>query len=121
MGPYCDFCNNRCFVPFPEGTPKEAISSYRSTVTIIATCQEGQQFEMERTGWCYNKIMEAITMKQKTLEQRFAGVSTQSLKHLLRSNKDNGPYDEYLQAVHDEVERRESLDEEGDYLLNHPA
>lgn len=118
MGPYCNFCNNRCFVPFPGGTPKEAINSYNSTVTIIATCEAGQQSEMERTGWCYAKIIEAIN---KALEQRFAGVSTQSLKHLLRTNKDNGPYDEYLQAVHDEVERREDLDEEGDYLLNHPV
>lgn len=72
MGPYCSYCQNRCFVPFPKGTPDEAIKSYRSTVTIIATCQEGQQFEMERTGWCYNKIMEAIMMNTRLHSLKFA-------------------------------------------------
>lgn len=63
MGGYCQYCNNRCFTYFPEGTPEEAIKAYRPGVTIISTCQQGQQAEMERTGWCYGKIAETIQAK----------------------------------------------------------
>jgi hypothetical protein len=59
MGPYCKFCNNRCFVHIPEGTPQEAIDAYGIN-TIVATCQGGQAFEKQRIGWNYDRIMQAI-------------------------------------------------------------
>lgn len=65
MGPYCKFCNRRCFVPFSEGTPKEALDAYSALapdiiISIIATCAEGQAYEKEKTGWCYHDIQKAI-------------------------------------------------------------
>ena len=66
MGPYCQYCQKRCFTYFPEGTPAEAIKAYRPGVTITATCTRGQQAKMERTGWCYDKIVEAIEQQAKT-------------------------------------------------------
>ena len=55
MGPYCQFCGRRCFVPFPEGTPARVLKAYGSS-TIIATCERGQAFERERVGFCYDDI-----------------------------------------------------------------
>jgi hypothetical protein len=58
MGPYCNFCNNRCFVYMPEGTPEHIVRAY-GTSTLVATCLGGQRFEKEKTGYCYSDIMEA--------------------------------------------------------------
>jgi hypothetical protein len=55
MGPYCQFCGRRCFVPFPEGTPPRVRKAYK-TVTIIATCERGQALEREQVGFCYDEI-----------------------------------------------------------------
>jgi len=41
-------------------TPQEALDSYRKGVTIIATCREGQEYEKQLTGWCYDDIQAAI-------------------------------------------------------------
>ena len=65
MGPYCKFCNNRCFVPFPEGTPQEVFDAYNASclsrsVSIIATCSKGQAYEKEKTGWCLDDIKQSI-------------------------------------------------------------
>lgn len=65
MGPYCKFCNQRCFVHFPEGTPQEVLDSYKSGVTIIATCPGGQEFEKKETGWNYDSIRAIVTQKVK--------------------------------------------------------
>lgn len=61
MGPYCKFCDQRCFVPHPEKTPKYVYVAY-GTSTIIATCHAGQQFEMERLGYCYDRILKEIAI-----------------------------------------------------------
>ena len=63
MGPYCNFCGNRCFVPFPEGTPDHIYAAYKAArpgVSIIATCPRGQQFEWKKIGYCYDDIQRAI-------------------------------------------------------------
>src|SRR5256885_15734084 len=60
MGPYCIYCNNRCFLPFPENTPKEVLASYGENISIIATCKQGQEAELQRVGWNYKKIGEYI-------------------------------------------------------------
>lgn len=60
MGPYCMYCNGRCFIPFPQGTPAEILAAYRPGVSIIATCPGGQRFEKEATGYCLVDIEAAI-------------------------------------------------------------
>ena len=59
MGPYCNFCNQRCFVHMPAGTPAKIVAAY-GTSTIIATCPAGQKFEREKVGYCYDDIKRAI-------------------------------------------------------------
>jgi hypothetical protein len=59
MGPYCKFCDSRCFVPLPQGTPQEALVAYEG-YDIIATCSAGQAFEMKKVGWSYSRIQEVI-------------------------------------------------------------
>lgn len=59
MGPYCKFCGHRCFIPFPQETPKHILAAYGST-TIIATCPGGQQYEKQKVGCCYDDIKLAI-------------------------------------------------------------
>lgn len=59
MGPYCKFCNQRCFVPMPTETPERIVKAY-GTSTIIATCPEGQKFEKEKIGYCYDYIQKVI-------------------------------------------------------------
>lgn len=59
MGPYCKFCNRRCFVPLPLGTPPEIVKAYGSS-TIIATCPAGQAFEKERVGYCHDDIHQVL-------------------------------------------------------------
>jgi hypothetical protein len=58
MGPYCKFCDNRCFVYLPEETPEHIVRAY-GTATLVATCLGGQRFEKEKTGYCYSDIVEA--------------------------------------------------------------
>ena len=69
MGPYCSFCQTRCFVHLPTDTPKEALKAY-GTCTIVATCARGQQFELERTGWNYTKIRQAVVKKKRSRRTR---------------------------------------------------
>jgi hypothetical protein len=61
MGGYCRYCQTRCFVPFPPGTPLEAINAYRPGVSVIATCPAGQAFERRETGWDYQRIQKALS------------------------------------------------------------
>lgn len=62
MGPYCNYCQCRCFVPFPEGTPQHVADAYNEksgkgvNITIIATCPQGQAVEKSRIGYCYDDI-----------------------------------------------------------------
>jgi hypothetical protein len=60
MGPYCQFCSNRCFVPLPARTPQHILTAYGST-TIIATCTKGQEFERKTVGYCYADIVQLQT------------------------------------------------------------
>ena len=55
MGPYCKFCDQRCFTHMPLDTPPHVVAAYR-TVTILATCPAGQRFERERVGYCLDDI-----------------------------------------------------------------
>ena len=66
MGPYCNYCERRCFVYFPQRAPEEARAAYQASgrgFDIIATCREGQKFEKLLTGWCYDDIKAAIAAR----------------------------------------------------------
>ncbi len=66
MGPYCQFCNQRCFVYFPDDTPGHILDAYRKvcpTVTIIAACPGGQAYERKKIGYCYQDIVNALNLK----------------------------------------------------------
>ena len=54
MGPYCKFCNNRCFTPIPAGTPDRIVKVFNCD--IIATCAAGQEFEKKKIGYCYADV-----------------------------------------------------------------
>jgi len=57
MGPYCRFCNQRCFVPIPEGTPQHILTAYAAVpANMMATCKEGMDYERARIGYSYASI-----------------------------------------------------------------
>ena len=70
MGPYCNFCNNRCFVYLPNETPKHIRKAY-GTSTIIATCKAGQVFEKNKVGFCYGEIQAIINPTEENMQQNF--------------------------------------------------
>lgn len=59
MGPYCNFCGQRCFVHMPMETPQNILDAY-GTITIIATCPAGQKFEKKKIGYCYSDIAKEV-------------------------------------------------------------
>jgi hypothetical protein len=59
MGPYCRFCERRCFIPIPANAPAAALTAYGSS-TIVATCPEGKRFEREQVGWDIDAIRAAM-------------------------------------------------------------
>lgn len=68
MGPYCNYCNNRCFVHMPADAPPDAVAAY-GAFSILATCQRGQQFEMEKLGWNYDAILSAVKKTESAKEE----------------------------------------------------
>lgn len=57
MGPYCHYCNHRCFAYIPGDLPQSLLSKY-GAATITATCSDGQRFEREHLGVSYADIVE---------------------------------------------------------------
>jgi hypothetical protein len=55
MGPYCKFCDRRCFTHMPTTTPTHIVKAY-GTARILATCPGCQAFEKEKVGYCYHDI-----------------------------------------------------------------
>lgn len=56
MGPYCKFCQTRCFIPLTAETPSPILKAY-GPATIAATCAEGQALEREITGYSAADIL----------------------------------------------------------------
>jgi hypothetical protein len=48
MGPYCQFCDHRCFVPNPRKGDR---------ATILATCPAGQAHDKASLGYCYAELV----------------------------------------------------------------
>lgn len=68
MGPYCRFCDHRCFTRMPTETPAHIVQAYVRRVgalPIIATCPQGQAHERETVGYCYDDIQVAILQPGK--------------------------------------------------------
>lgn len=59
MGPYCDYCGHRCFVPITEYWPKHIQEAY-GRYTIAATCARGQAYEKATIGYCYADAKPAL-------------------------------------------------------------
>jgi hypothetical protein len=59
MGPYCKFCNLRCFVPMTEKWPEHVRQAY-GHYTMAATCPGGRRFDKEKFGYCYDDIRASI-------------------------------------------------------------
>lgn len=49
MGPYCKFCNQRCFVPLPVTAPAWVLKAY-GRFSLAATCKRGKEFDREQVG-----------------------------------------------------------------------
>jgi len=56
MGPYCKFCNQRCFVPVPADPPAYA-TQVGSSFSILATCEDGKAHDQEILGWNLDTIL----------------------------------------------------------------
>jgi hypothetical protein len=56
MGPYCQFCDTRCFVPLTNETPAFVLILY-GNYGLMATCQAGKAFERQKLGVCYDDAM----------------------------------------------------------------
>lgn len=91
MGPYCRYCNNRCFTRFPEHTPDHIIEAYEGLGNIIATCRQGQAFEQERVGWCYATIKAEIKAT-KTFARSGGTLSLSSTMFTLDLSRADSPH-----------------------------
>lgn len=63
IGPYCIFCDRRCFVRIPVDTPDSMRAILREVapgVSILATCRRGEAFERDRFGFGITEIAAAI-------------------------------------------------------------
>lgn len=45
MGPYCQFCDHRCFVPDPTRSGH-----------LLATCLRGQEHDRRALGYCWADV-----------------------------------------------------------------
>ncbi len=64
MGPYCNFCNTRCFIPLQNLIPSYILKAYKNN-NLAATCEKGQEFEKKRIGYCYNDIVKLGSYQNK--------------------------------------------------------
>lgn len=49
MGPYCRFCDRRCFVE--RRLPDDARGRFAGKPIIMATCPAGMEFDRAQTGY----------------------------------------------------------------------
>ncbi len=52
MGPYCKFCDRRCFVP-------RTLADGRTL--ILATCQRGAEYDREQCGQDHETAIDPVT------------------------------------------------------------
>lgn len=51
MGPYCNYCDKRCFVPNPNHS-----DPFNGGATILATCLGGQKHDKRLLGYCWDEV-----------------------------------------------------------------
>lgn len=51
MGPYCRYCDHRCFVP--RVLPAAASPPFAGKDLIMATCARGMAYDLEQTGYTH--------------------------------------------------------------------
>ncbi len=60
MGPYCKFCNQRCFVHTPKLTPEVKVralaSKFGRVPDILATCSGGKKYDREVVGFDIDEV-----------------------------------------------------------------
>jgi len=56
MGPYCNYCDHRCFVLNP-----------RKPGHLLATCVMGQGHDKEILGYCYGEVVEEVVNRKVTM------------------------------------------------------
>jgi len=49
MGPYCKFCDQRCFMHHDYADPN-------GKYWILATCPEGQRYDKDKLGYCWGEV-----------------------------------------------------------------
>jgi len=59
MGPYCKFCDNRCFVPLTDKWPEHIVKAY-GHFSLAATCEAGKEFDKNKFGYCYDDAMSKV-------------------------------------------------------------
>ncbi|UXE03838.1 ADP-ribosylglycohydrolase [Gordonia phage ObLaDi] len=62
MGPYCTYCDHRCFVPNPIGGQR---------ATILATCQAGKDHDRRSLGYDIDTIRQNPDRKDPAMGARF--------------------------------------------------
>ena len=67
MGPYCIYCDRRCFSCIPENAPAEALQACtKHHADILATCPQGQEHDLEVIGWNYDRIRQEAQKHENT-------------------------------------------------------
>ena len=60
MGPYCNFCQRRCFVMIRDDDPIGLRQAYlRRGINLLATCQRGIEHDKQQVGWSLEDRIEA--------------------------------------------------------------
>lgn len=84
MGPYCNYCDNRCFVE--RVYPTE--DGWR--FLIMATCERGMANDREKTGYDFETAINPVTdprFRKTAPEERIALVVTGVLRALEKDNR----------------------------------
>jgi hypothetical protein len=56
MGPYCNYCDKRCFV---DNTRKGGY--------LLATCPKGQEHDKKVLGYCYSEILDELVKRKVSM------------------------------------------------------
>lgn len=84
MGPYCNYCQQRCFVRIPQDAPAELKAAY-GTASLMATCARGIANEQEKLGYSYKSlaIPEGSSMLDAEMWLRYRGITGEELRAAL--------------------------------------
>jgi len=66
MGPYCNYCDKRCFV-----------DNTRKSGHLLATCYHGQAHDKQVLGYCYREIVGELVKRK--VELTFTAIEGEDL------------------------------------------